>query len=682
MKRQGVSLPAVQTDFFVPAGGLDEITPPLQLADGACRAMQNFEQGIRGGYRRIKGYERFIGRQPTAEMKFSTLTIRQTSGGTGASIAAWDALRGQTSGATATVICAINATVETPTTPGSIRFPIDNPSGGVGFYLYDKVGEFISGEVLEVNGNDTPFGTYRYGVLSSGFDLDFLYLDQQQRAEVRDLIERNARAAMFRPGAGLQRFKSLGISEIGGVPYLAGLEYVGTACYFGMYRILGTGAYEGSVDLWQRVTPLNATTLVYSAPGFDSTNFSLGEPTYCEMVAYNFTGAAYATKIYGVLGRGTSALNANPVAAGKAFVFDGSTISFITTGMTPDRPTRIAAHKNRLFLAFGASLQYSAAGAPLTWSAVLGAGEIATGEIITQIGTVVGNDAASALLVGTKKGIFILYGDAAADYRLVTVNKDMGMFPGTMQVMADPLFMNEYGVTTLGASQSFGNFQTATISQQVQRFINKRRGLATCSVLVRGSNQYRVFFSDGSGLYFTFKGNKLAAVTPVQFNHVVRSAVTYQDFTFGEVILFVSDDGVYRMDVGRNFDGEPIDSFALMSFNHMKSPRLRKAFRRLALEIEADNGYVKFQAGVDVDYSGPDAKQSPEQPVDANSSTLWDVGNWDDLTWDAYGQSPVSMSIDGTGKNVSLFVRCNDKYFDPFTITGVMTHWVARRLER
>jgi hypothetical protein len=574
---------------------------------------------------------------------------------------------GEQSGATATLIAPTNASPSIPSAPGPIYYAISSTVGS-GFYVHEKQGTFIYGETLLINGVSIVVDSRVVGAWN--LIPEYLYGSLFSDPVTRGPIESLARVQQFSPGFELQQFKPLGISEIDGVPYLAGLQWIGTSCYFGFWTPTQASVGTDTYVYWARTTPVNATTLVFATQGVPTTNFDGFAPTYCEMVSYNFTGAAYAKKIYGVTGHS------------KAFSFNGTTLTFISTGMASDYPTRVAAHKNRLFLAFGASLQYSAAGDPLTYSVVLGAGEIAMGEVITQIGSIVGSDAASALLVGAKKGISILYGDAAADFRLVQVNKDMGMFPSTMQVMSDPVFMNEYGVTTLGASQSFGNFQTATISQQVQKFINKRRGLATCSVLVRGSNQYRIFFSDKTGLYFTFKGNKLAAVTPVRFNHVVRSAVTYQDPTLGEVILFTSDDNVYRMDVGRNFDGDSIDAFALLSFNHMKSPRLRKAFRRISLEVEAESGYVKFQAGVDVDHSGPSAKQSPEQQVDGSSLTVWDVGAWDDLAWDASGSSPVSISVDGTGKNVSLFIRCFDKYVDPFTITGVMTHWVARRLER
>ena len=42
MRMAGPALPTVQSDSFIPGGGLDEITPPLQLANGACTLMSNF----------------------------------------------------------------------------------------------------------------------------------------------------------------------------------------------------------------------------------------------------------------------------------------------------------------------------------------------------------------------------------------------------------------------------------------------------------------------------------------------------------------------------------------------------------------------------------------------------------------------------------------------------------------
>jgi len=398
------------------------------------------------------------------------------------------------------------------------------------------------------------------------------------------------------------------------------------------------------------------------------------EPTYVDLVEHNFSGAAQSPRLFGATG------------VGKAFMFDGSAFTAITTGMSEgpgDKPTRIAVHKNRLFLAFGASLQFSQAADYSVWSVVVGAGEIAMGDPITAMATVVGGDQASAFVVGTDRGLAVLYGDTPDDFNLVWVSREMGVRPYSMQVLNTALLVNDFGVTSLSASQSFGNFQAASISASVQRFIAARAQRVTASALVRAKNQYRVFFDDGSALYFTLLGNKLVAITPARFDRVVRRVWTTLDASGAELILFASDDPyVYRMDVGRNFDGAAIDAYLLAAFNFLKSPRLRKAFKRLALEIEASSGYVAFQAGADVDYSGDDAIQSPARDVVNHVGGLWDEIVWDDFVWDTGDRQPSVVPVDGTGKNVALFVRCVDRTVSPFTITGVMTDWIARRQER
>jgi hypothetical protein len=400
------------------------------------------------------------------------------------------------------------------------------------------------------------------------------------------------------------------------------------------------------------------------------------EPTYVDLVSHNFSGATYGKKLYGASG------------VGKAFSFDGTVLSEITTGMATDAPNRIAVHKNRLFLSFGSSLQFSAAADPTAWTPVLGAGEVSMGDPISQMGSIGGNDAASALLVGTNASLAVLYGDTSSDFKLVPVNTEMGMYSNTLQIMSSPLFMNDFGVTPLAASDTYGNFAMGAISQRAQKFITARRRRATCSVLARSKNQYRIFFDDGSGLYFTFMDGKLSAITPMKFDRVVRRAMSTFLPDGSELVLFSSDDeNVYRMDVGRNFDGVAIDAFFAASFNHMggprsRLPRVRKAFKRVVLEVESDRGYVAFQAGANVDHSGPDAQQSLEQDVVMPKSSTWDEIVWDEFVWDATGKQPATVPVDGTGKNLSLFVRSTDRLVDSFTVTGVMTHWVERRQER
>jgi hypothetical protein len=659
MKRQGPGLPAVQTDFFVPAGGLDEITPPLMTKDGACRRMQNYEQDIRGGYRRIEGYERFAGQPVISRMTFHTMSIGCASE-SGYSIPTLGTLRGATSGATALFVAPTS-------TSESVLESAFRPAFGVAVtgtscFVANLSGQFEPSEEILVSDRadlPVPFVARTTAVPVVGENA----LDNAQRVYQ---VERLVAALVY--GVALRNeyiyCKVLSVAEFNGMPVVAAVVQEISASVKSLKFFLPIYSSD-QVAAWSPYWVGVGSALAIGGANLAS------EPEYCDIISYNFSGATGDRRLWCVTG------------VGKAFSLSApGAVNFVTTGMAVDKPTRIAVHGNRLFLAFGPSMQFSAAGDPFSWTPVLGAGEINMGEPITSMRTVKGSDSTEVLLAGTQKGLAILYGNSASTFQLSWVSREVGMQAGSLQIMSNPIFVNDYGVTSLAAAQEFGNFNDAIISQSVQRFIEKRVRRVSCSVLVRSKNQYRVFFNDGTALYFTFSGSKLAAITPMRFPRPVRSIVSYYNGD-EEVILFTTDTTfVYRMDVGRNFDGEAIDAFALMSFNHLKSPRLRKAFRRLVLEVIADSGYVAFKAGADVDYSGPVAQQSPEQDVQANNETLWDEFTWDEFTWDTSGRGPITVPVDGTGKNVALFVRCADKYVDPHTISGVMTDWVARRSER
>ena len=96
----------VQYDLVVLGGGLDQATPTLRLKPGVLRDAVNYECSVFGGYTRIQGYEPFDGRPSPANAVYSS--VMATALGT---IAVGDAINGQTSGATGTVIAVSAATL-------------------------------------------------------------------------------------------------------------------------------------------------------------------------------------------------------------------------------------------------------------------------------------------------------------------------------------------------------------------------------------------------------------------------------------------------------------------------------------------------------------------------------------------------------------------------------------------
>ncbi len=96
-----LQLPATTTrhQYVQLGGGLDQLTPVLQLKPGAVRDSLNWEQSITGGYTRIDGYERFDGTAAPSDSLYFTVTITQT-----APISVGATVNGQTSGATGKVL--------------------------------------------------------------------------------------------------------------------------------------------------------------------------------------------------------------------------------------------------------------------------------------------------------------------------------------------------------------------------------------------------------------------------------------------------------------------------------------------------------------------------------------------------------------------------------------------------
>src|SRR5690606_13029042 len=62
--------------------------------------------------------------------------------------------------------------------------------------------------------------------------------------------------------------------------------------------------------------------------------------------------------------------------------------------------------------------------------------------------------------------------------------------------------LDDLGITSVARSDTFGDFQGATVSQLVQPTVNVLRDSigVTQATINRGSNQYRLYFDDGSFL--------------------------------------------------------------------------------------------------------------------------------------------------------------------------------------
>ena len=674
--------PPVKYDLARLQGGLDQVTPMLSLPPGVCRQATNFEHSITGGYTRIAGYDRFDGRANPSDATYLLLTITVT-----ATISVGDTLTGASSGATGKVIA------------------IDDNN-----YAVTRVtGTFLVSENVTVSAANKGSITTILGI-----DSDPL-TDAQYRLLAADDYRTSIGAV---PGSG----SILGVAYYNGTVYAWRNNAGGTAA--AMYKSSGsgwtavslgselmfdggtgeifdnqtvTGATSGATGVVKRVVLESGTWGAGTATGRlifatitgtfqNNENLQVGGVTKAvadgtqaaitlvkdgrvQTVIANFGGGATNKKLYGCDGKN------------RAFEFDGTTYVPLKTGMATDTPTQIAFHKQHLFLTFGHSLQFSALGDPYQWSPLLGAGELAMNDTITNLLVMPGDQSTGALGVYTRSDTSVLYGTAADNFQLTNYNTGTGAIAYTAQTLDQGYVLDDRGVIGLNATLNFGNFTPTSLTMNLRPFVQVRRNLATGSCVNREKSQYRVFFSDGSGLYLTLLNGKFLGAMPVQFSHPVTCIVEGEKPDGTETSFFGSTNGyVYRLDVGTSFDGGIIPASFNLVINAIGSPRILKRYRKASVEMTGDS-YAEFAFGYDLGYRSENISQPIDQDIVNNlrAGFYWDGFVWDNFVWDGSDVSPAEVEVNGTAENIAVRFTSVSNLFQPFTVNSVILHYTPRR---
>lgn len=674
-------LPQVQHEVVRLRGGLDLITPTLDLKPGVLRDSVNWEVSTTGGYTRIAGYERYDGRPNPSDAGFATIEVSAVG-----TLAVGDTFNGQTSGATGVILAVVGTTFVYSKATGTFQVG-ENVREGVS----------VQGTVVSLSAVSTS-----------------AQLTAQYSALAADLYRADITAI---PGSGPTR----GVAYYGGVVYgwrnNAGgtaleiykstsggwsLVNLGFAISFntGVGEIFDgntvTGLTSGASGVVTRVVKRSgswgttaAGTLIFASTTGTFTSgeaLRVGGVTKATSTSVSaaqtllpggkvstdqaaLSGGLFGKKLYGADG-------VNP-----AFEFDGTSYVKITTGMTADQPLLAKCHKNHLFLTFNASLQHSGLGLPYEWSVVVGAGELAMEGQITGLSTLPGSSTSAALCIYTRNATAVLYGTTSADWNLSTYNQGTGGLLYTNQVLSSAYVLDDRGVIELTASQNYGNFSDATLTNNIRPFLSGRRNLATASVVNREKSQYRVFFSDGYGLYITINNGKLLGCMPVFFNDPATVACEGETPDGAETAFFGDTAGfVHRLDAGTSFDGDTISASMFFNYNPQRDSRTLKSYKRGSLEITGSS-YAEISVGYDLAYSDATRVDQQSGRAYANSfiAPFWDSFIWDMFVWDGLSLGPTDIEIRGTAENIAMRIDCNGNYFNSFTINSLILHFIQRR---
>lgn len=690
-------------------GGLDVVTPMVDVKPGRALTIANYEPYFNYGYRRCQGFERTDGRPKPHLQTFVGFTLDTVSG----LVAGTTMLTGDTSGESGLVVDFDTDTLSVALTKlsGDIT---DGESFNSGTYTMTNTAiigqaptddlekqyrlatedEYRS-DITEIPGTNDARGGWRrgsyvYGIRDNvGETAAVLHLQSSSGWTTSGITMADYQFFDAGGGGGGNALPEEGDTVTGGtsgatatvhrIILHSGAPASNDAAGYLVLTSVSGGPFQNNEDLEV------SATVVASADGANTT-FAFPVGGVYQFKNHNFYAGSDTYRTYGVNG------------VGPGFEIDENNIvspilmpqTALNNQPASNTPYLIEEHRNYLFIALpGGIFQHSSPGEPLTFNGFLGAAEFGMGEEITGMNSVVGG----VLSITTERGSRGLYGKDTNDWELKSVSEKSGGLLYSAKVLDYVYSLNNLGVTSTERSDKFGDFVGSTVSQLVQPIVNAIRNSFTDSTVVRELNQYRMYFNDGSCLVMyvpsTTAVNEYRADTQtrtrVHFGYLlypipVVNIYSTEDENNDEVTYFVSTDGyLYEDRVGRNFDGASIESYIRMVYNNINSPTIVKRIYRGFLEMEASD-IVDLTVYYDFDYA--DANASAGQLTIIGGGGVFDDSLFDNVRFDTQLRSSEKIDIDGSGENIAFIFYHNTATNEPFTLQGLNMHYSTRRLRR
>lgn len=680
---------------------LDLVTPAVRKMPGTLIDCLNHEP-VAAGCQRIDGLERVDGQtKPSA----ATYYVLNFDAGT-ATIALGATVTGVTSGATGKTLVAMVIT------SGSFA-----GSNAAGYLVLELVtGTFVDNENLQV-------AAVTKCVADGAAALDGALTDANGDTWGHLAIENQRGRIIKVPGEG----NILGAWMIGNVMYAvrnavggatAALWKSSTAGWVtqalgrelaytsgGTYEIAEgdtiTGATSGATAVVVRITLTSGDWTTGDAVGsifyatqtgaFQAENLNVGAHANVATIAANSSAitlspsGAYVTEPENFLGGSATRRIYGVSAVHPAFEFDGTTWVWLRSPLTPDTPSYMKVHKQHLILGYpGGRLVASSLGYPYSFDATLGGVDIGLGDDITGIDGPYSN----ALVITSRHKTAILYGSDADDFQLVPNSAAAGAIAKTLRLVGTPIYMDEGGLRDLRSGANFGDFNVRTVSSAIEPLLNYKSANSYTpvgSVVVKEKTQYRVYFSDGTGLTFYF-GGKNPYVLPFDFTSslVCKFVGSFRDASNNEVLLFGSDTGyLYQLDSGTSLDGGEIEAYGRLAHNACGSPNIVKRYRRLSLEgIFPDN--VDMAYSHEKDYGNFLGQPSVERTMefDGGGGYWSETDNWNEFNWSSGSVAKIRAKMYMQAENVSTAWITNLTYERPYTLSGGSYNTSMRKVSR
>ena len=688
-----------QTYSHMMRGGMDLVTPAIAAVPGRVIGGLNYDPEV-SGYRRTFGYERYDGQPRPSDASYWVLNF---DAGT-AAITEGQTVTGATSGATG------KALIDAVITSGSYV-----GTDAAGYLVLTIVsGTFVDDEDLQVSAATKSVAdgaATERGALTDANDVLWL---ADAIATARALI-----AAV--PGSGAVR----GVFVLGGSTYAIRNNAGGTAGVLhkqstsgwaaqslGSYLLFDAGTTEftegetvtggtsGATGVVRRYALLSGAwdatgtgiltlsgitgtfqnnealagslTGVATADGVVVAN-ALPAGGHYDFVIHNFYGVGKSPRAYGCQGQG------------RAFEWDGTYFTPILTDLTAalDKPTHISQFKNHLFLGYSTGYaQNSEIGEPLEWTTAGGAFDYSFGSEITNFS----KGESTALLILGRNNIGYVIGNDSSDFVLEPISSDAGAVEWTYVTAGFPTYMDDAGIRRLETTQAFGNWRAGTLTALIEPFFHDKQRLgvtAAAALRIRKHDQYKLFFSDGTGLTL-YLGQKKPETIPFELDHTAFCSCEGVIGTEPSESVFIgtTDGYVMELDQGNSFDGEEVLAWLRLAFNHLGAPSQRKRFHKVTLECDAGPALSLGLVG-EFSHGTPYQPAARENTLTINAGGgVWDDSLWNDFAWSAQLVGEASAYVNGIGFNAAFTIISETAVEAPHILKSMTIHFAPRGLRK
>ena len=112
-----------------------------------------------------------------------------------------------------------------------------------------------------------------------------------------------------------------------------------------------------------------------------------------------------------------------------------------------------------------------------------------------------------------------LAGSSSLDWEMRPHHRHRRLSGSVQDNTGNAIFLDDKGLTTLQATQNFGDFEPAIMSKNVRTTLNAKMTQVVGSRMAKETNQYRLYFSDGMALRCSImSGNPVLTPKDVSFS--------------------------------------------------------------------------------------------------------------------------------------------------------------------